>query len=61
MSYCELMTTHQLLTTTQVASRLGITRQGILMRIKRGTLTPSVTLANGFYLFTETQFEAAAA
>ena len=41
----------ELITTTQLASRLGVTRQAILARVRRGTLQPFKTLANGHHLF----------
>lgn len=40
-----------LMTTTELANHLGITRQAVLARVRRGTLKPTQTLANGHYLF----------
>ena len=55
------MTTSDLLTTTQVAARLAITRQGVLARVKAGTLAPVYTQpANRGYLFNATDVKAAA-
>lgn len=52
------MTTSQLLTTTEVAQRRGVSRQAILAQVTRGTLEPSLTLGNGYYLFTPAQVAA---
>lgn len=55
------MTTPDLLTTTQVAARLGLTRQAVLARVKAGTLAPSYTQpANRGYLFDQRNLPAAA-
>lgn len=40
-----------LMTTTEYAARLGVTRQAVLNRVRRGTLKPYRTLANGHHLF----------
>ena len=54
------MATNPYLTTTQVAVRLRVTPQAIRLRVKRGTITPSLRLDNGNYLFTATDVEATA-
>lgn len=46
-----LMTRRELITTTQLAEKLGVTRQAVLNRVRRGTLKPYRTLANGHHLF----------
>lgn len=48
----------QLLTTRELAARRGVTRQAITGAVARGSLVPAVTLANGYYLFTEDQVDA---
>lgn len=52
------MSTSELLTTTQLASARGVTRQAVLMAVSRGTLTPSITLDNGYFLFDRASNEA---
>jgi excisionase family DNA binding protein len=41
------------LTTKEVAQQLGCTQRNICHLIKANKITPSVTLANGHFLFTE--------
>jgi len=52
----------QLLTTSQVAERLGISRNTVLQRVSYGRLTPSAQLPGrtGAFLFDAEQIEAAA-
>lgn len=45
MEACELVTT------TELALSRGVTRQAILLAVKRGTLVPAHTMANGHHLF----------
>lgn len=45
------MSENELLTTTQLASARGVTRQAVIAAVKRGALTPSITLDNGYFLF----------
>ena len=44
-----------LLTTRELAARLGVTRQHIARLVREGKLAPACTLANGSHLFTEEQ------
>ena len=44
-------TTHQLITTRQLATLRGVSRQAIAAAVKRGTLTPALVLENGNFLF----------
>lgn len=57
------MTSSQLLTSTEVAERLGIARQTVAWRVARDQLTPVQKLPgrNGAYLFDAEQIEALAA
>lgn len=50
------------MTTTEVASRLGIARQTVVQRVRTGKLTPIGQLPgrNGAYLFDAEQIETAA-
>lgn len=52
----------QMLTTSQVAARLGISRNTVLQRVTYGRLTPTTQLPGrtGAYLFDAEQVEAAA-
>ena len=43
----------KLLTTTEVATMLGQTQRNVLYLIKDKKITPAITLANGNYLFNE--------
>jgi hypothetical protein len=43
----------KLLTTTEVATILGQTQRNVLYLIKGKKITPAITLANGNYLFNE--------
>lgn len=54
------MTSSRLLTSTEVAERLGIARQTVAWRVARGQLTPAQKLPgrNGAYLFDPEQIEA---
>lgn len=45
------MSRHELLTTKEYAARIGVTRQAVQARVRRGTLKPYRTLANGHHLF----------
>jgi len=45
------MAQRELITTTQLANRLGVTRQAVLARVRRGSLKPYKTLDNGHHLF----------
>lgn len=56
------MTNSTLITTTQVAAILGLTRQAVIARVNAGTLTPAMKLpaAHGAYLFDLTTVKAAA-
>lgn len=51
-------TTHQLITTRQLATLRGVSRQAIAAAVKRGTLTPALVLENGNFLFDATKLEA---
>lgn len=57
MSYGVHMNT-TVLTTTEVASRLGVTRQGVLKIVKRGQLNPRRSAGErGIYLFDEVEVD----
>lgn len=43
----------KLLTTAEVATILGQTQRNVLFLIKSNKITPALTLANGHYLFNE--------
>lgn len=45
--------TERIITTAELAAKLGVTVQAISARVRRGTLTPHAILPNGHYLFTE--------
>jgi len=45
------MAKYELVTTTQLAQRLGVTRQAVSAKVRRGSLRPYKTLANGHHLF----------
>lgn len=55
------MTTKELIGTTGAAEALGLTRQGILKRIRDGRLTPMGTVGKrGTYVFDRAEIEALA-
>lgn len=41
----------EFITTTELATDRGVSRQAILLAVKRGKLKPAAQLANGMYLF----------
>lgn len=43
----------KLLTTNEVATIIGQTQRNVLYLIKGNKITPAITLANGIYLFNE--------
>ena len=57
------MTSSKLLTTTEVADRLGIARQTVAWRVAHGHMTPAQKLPgrNGAYLFDAEQIDYVAA
>ncbi|MFV0315480.1 MAG: hypothetical protein ACK5O2_00765 [Microthrixaceae bacterium] len=48
----------KLLTTRELASARGLTRQAISRAVREHRIEPAATLANGAYLFTEDQADA---
>lgn len=53
------MTSFELVPTSKVADRLGVTRQGVLDMVARGAIKPTTKLAvvNGTYLFDPAEVE----
>lgn len=55
------MTTKSLLGTTGAAEKLGLSRQGVLKRVKEGRLSPIGTIGKrGTYVFDRAEIEALA-
>ena len=56
------MSTSELITTANVAARLGISRQAVVDRVNRKTLKPAhkIPTANGAYLFDAEYIESVA-
>ena len=57
------MLTSELMATSAAATRLGVTRQGVIDMMKRGEITPKMKLpvVNGTYLFEPAEVERVAA
>ena len=52
------MLTVTLLTTRQVAQRIGVTRQHVARLVREERIAPVATLVNGSYLFDEADYPA---